>query len=130
MRFEEQNPPRRFQVGLGDPLTMRDCGRLSLEPEEQITLVTPSGAEYDLAAKEWGFYATPSLNGRLERFGLRGVLVRNRLGQYYVLLVERGREPDFEAYLAAERLEIIHWLDSDAALAELASSLGKDRHGA
>jgi hypothetical protein len=53
--------------------------------------VTKSGAEYDVAAKDWGFYATPSLNGRLQQFGLRGVLIRNRgTGRYFVLLVEPG----------------------------------------
>jgi hypothetical protein len=130
MKFSENTPPRRFSVGLGEPLTIADCGRLELAPDEQVTFVTPSGAEYDLTAKDWGFYATPSLNGRLARFGLRAVLVRNRLGQYYVLLVERDREESFAAYLESERLEVMTWLDSAAALDGLAVALGKEPHGA
>ena len=77
MKFVEKSPPRRFTVGSAVKFEMRDCGTLALAPDEQVTLLTESGAEYDVARKDWGFYATPSLNGRLESFGLRGVLIRN-----------------------------------------------------
>jgi hypothetical protein len=121
MKFAQKSAtPRRFAVGNADKIEMRDCGMLALEPDEQVTLVTESGAEYDVARKEWGFYATPSLNGRLESFGLRGVLIRNTLtGRYFVLLVERGREDKFGAYMAREGLEIVVWLDSTTALDRL-----------
>jgi hypothetical protein len=118
MRFEHKDPPRIFIVGNNIPI--KDCGIVALQADEQVTFVTESGAEYDIARKDWGFYATPSLNGRLEQFGLRGVLIQNRLTKrYFVLLVERGREPSFEAYLAAENLRIVHWLDSAEACAAL-----------
>ena len=104
---------------------MRDCGTLALAPDEQVTLVTESGAEYDVARKDWGFYATPSLNGRLASFGLRGVLIRNTLtGRYFVLLVERGREDAFDAYMAQESLEVVAWLDGTDALDALRARLG------
>jgi hypothetical protein len=125
MRFAEKLPPRRFAVGNSDKIEIRDCGTLALESDEQVTLVTESGAEYDVARKEWGFYATPSLNGRLESFGLRGVLIRNMLtGRYFVLLVERGREDAFNAYMARESLEIVAWLDGTAALDRLRAQVG------
>src|SRR5687768_11688346 len=97
VKFEPKNPPRAFLVGNAEKFEMRDCGTMRLEPDEQITIVTERGAEYDVARKSWGFYATPSLNGRLADFGLRGVLVKNRgTGRFFVLLVERGAEPPFE----------------------------------
>ncbi len=124
MKFTEKSPPRRFAVGNAVRFEMRDCGTLSLDPDEQVTLVTDKGAEYDVARKDWGFYATPSLNGRLEAFGLRGVLIRNvATGRYFVLLVERGREASFDAYAAQERLEVVAWLDSTAALDALRARL-------
>jgi len=119
MKFVPQDPPRRFEVGFGETLEMSDCGRLELEPDEQVTLTTPEGAEYDVARKSWGFYATPSLNARLVDFGLRGVLVRNRIGRYFVLLVERGHEEEFERYRTIEGLGIVTWLDTDEALERL-----------
>jgi hypothetical protein len=126
VKFAAKNPPRRFQVGNAVKFEMKDCGAVSLEPDEQLTFVTESGAEYDVARKDWGFYATPSLNGRLEQFGLRGVLIKNRgTGRYFVLLVERDREKSFDAYCEQENLAVIAWLDSTAALDALARKLEK-----
>lgn len=120
MKFTEKSPPRRFAVGNAEKFEMSDCGTLALDPNEQITLVTENGAEYDVARKDWGFYATTSLNGRLQSFGLRGVLIQNRItGRYFVLLVERERADAFNAYLAAENLRIVHWLDNDESCAAL-----------
>ncbi len=121
MRFDPKDPPRRFSVGNAVRFDMQDCGTLHLEENEQVTLKTESGAEYDVARKDWGFYATPSLNGRLEQFGLRGVLIRNRTtGRYFVLLVERGHEAAFEQYRVQEGLDLIAWLDNTEALDLLA----------
>lgn len=124
MRFLPKDPPRRFLVGNSVKFDMKDCGTLTLAPDEQITLVTEKGAEYDVARKDWGFYATPSLNGRLEQFGLRAVLIKNRgTGRYFLLLVERGHEPTFETYCQQENLAVITWLDNTEALDQLAEKL-------
>ena len=126
MKFAPKDPPRRFKVGNAVKFDMKDCGSLALEHDEQVTFTTEGGAEYDVARKDWGFYATPSLNGRLEQFGLRGVLIKNRgTGRYFVLLVEKGRERAFDAYCEQENLAVISWLDTTAALDGLAKKLGK-----
>lgn len=126
MKFAPKNPPRRFAVGNAAKFDMKDCGSVALEADEQLTFTTEGGAEYDVARKDWGFYATPSLNGRLEQFSLRGVLIKNRgTGRYFVLLVEKGREPAFDAYCEQENLAVIAWLDSSAALDALSKTLGK-----
>jgi SAM-dependent methyltransferase len=121
MKITEQRPPRQFVTGRGEPITISDCARILLEPDEQITLVTAGGAEYDIARKEWGFYATPSLNGRLLNFGLRAVLVRSYVGKYYVMLVDRGGEDRFEDYLRVEQNTVVQWLDNDRDLEQLAA---------
>ena len=99
----------RFTVGTGDlKFQMADCAAIRLDNDEQVTFVTDDGAEYDVARKDWGFYATPSLNGRLSGFGLRGVLIRNRkTGRYFVLLVRTGHEAEFEQYCAQETLAVV-----------------------
>jgi hypothetical protein len=117
--MEVKEPPREFAVGVGEGIRLKDCARIALEPDEQVTFTTPSGAEYDVARKSWGFYATPSLNGRLTRFHLRGVLVKNGGGQFFILLVERGKELLFERYLEAGQLEIVTWLDGAGPLQDL-----------
>jgi hypothetical protein len=120
MKFTPQQPPRAFQVGPTGQITLLDYGKIRLEPNEQVTFTLPEGGEYDVARKEWGFYATPSLNGRLEQYGLRGVLIKNRAsGKFFVLLVEKGKEKQFEEYCRQENLAVVAWIDTSSALESL-----------
>jgi hypothetical protein len=119
MIINKKSPPRIFEVGFGKVIHMQDCGTVHLQPNEQVTFVTEQGAEYDLARKDWGFYATPSLNSRLLNFGLRGVLVKNRLGRYFLVLVQHGKEVLFDEYVKVEGLELICWMDTTEALEHL-----------
>ena len=72
-----------------------------------------------MTRKDWGFYATPSLNARLVDFRLHAVLVRNKIDRYFVLLVEEGKEPQFQRYLDLEELEVVTWLDDAEKLGRL-----------
>lgn len=120
MKFDVKDPPRAYTVGNTVKFDMHDCGTVALAPDEQVTFVTESGAEYDVARKDWGFYATPSLNGRLQGFGLRTVLIRNTLtNRYFILLVETGKEDSFHAYLEQESCLIVSWLDTSDSLETL-----------
>lgn len=123
MKIAQIDPPRVFTVGNTVKHDMKDCGRVELEPDEQVTFVTPDGAEYDVARKSWGFYATPSLNGRLAGFNLRAALVRNPFGKYYVFLVEKGKEQEAQHYLDQEGQRIVWWLDTDARMEALDRAL-------
>jgi hypothetical protein len=117
LKIFPQEPPRPFQVGLNGQIMLLDCGSIELESNEQVTFTTSNGREYDVTRKSWGFYATPSLNGRLEQFGLRGVLVKNlRTRRFFVLLVEKEYERAFKEYCQAENLKLVAWLDSTDAL--------------
>ena len=123
MKFEEINPPRLFGVGQNDEIQLKDCARIDLAPDEQVTFVTDSGSEYDVVKKAWGYYATPSLNGRLPSFGLRGVLVKSSDGKCFLMLVEGTKEGDFQHYLKSHGLNVLCWLDSDSSLADLEQKL-------
>ena len=113
------DPPREFEVGVGEPIRIRDCARIELAADEQVTFVTDSGAEYDVARKSWGFYATPSMNGRLRQFGLRAALVVSPGARYFVFLIEGGKEEDCQRYLDVEGHRIVCWLDNTADLESL-----------
>lgn len=119
MKVERRDPPRAFRAG---SVELRDCAAIDLEPHEQVTFVTAGGGEYDVARMPWGFYATPSLNGRLPSFGLKAALARNPAGKYFVLLVERDFDADFHAYCEAEGIAVVAWLDEDRALEALAGA--------
>ncbi len=111
MKVVCNDPPRRFVVGRNASIEMKDCGQILLEADEQVTFITALGAEYDVARKEWGFYATPSVNGRLKAMGFKTALVKNPHHRYYVLLVEQDKIEQFLAYLQQEESEIVEWLD-------------------
>jgi hypothetical protein len=123
MKFQPKQPPRKFEVGYDKKGMISDCGEMHLAPDEQITFKTEDGKEYDVTRKDWGFYAGPSLNGRLAGFKLRAVLVKNRVDRYFVLLVEQGREQAFQAYVDGEPLKIVAWLDTTEALQALEAKL-------
>lgn len=119
MKFTKNDPPRKYEAGFDDKVVISDCGKVELEPDEQVTFMTPEGREYDVARKSWGFYATPSLNGRLKSFGLRAVLVKNRINRFFIFLVEEGKDDLFNDYVRMEPLEIVFWLDDEKRLEDL-----------
>ena len=84
-----------------------------MEPNEQVTFVLPNAAEYDVTCKSWGFYATPSMNGRLRGFGFRSALVENPLGRHFVMIVQEGRMAEFKAYLIGDKQHVVSWLDGE-----------------
>ena len=125
MKITTIMPPREFAVGQDCEITLKDCARVELAPNEQITLTTDSKTEFDITRKSWGYYATPSLNKRLSRFNLRGVLTRGADGDtFYLLLVERGKEDEFASYLSETGMHVVCWLDSDEAFGVLQTNMG------
>ena len=124
MKFTTLNPPRKFRVGKGSKIEMSDTGSIFLQHDEQVTFKTTDNKEYDVARKSWGFYATPSLAGRLKSFNLRPALMRNSSGQCYVILVETDKIKELEQYLIDEDQEIVIWLDEFEFLQSL-KPLGK-----
>lgn len=123
MKFKLKDPPRVFEISSGGAIQMRDCAHIELEPDEQVTFVTESGAEYDVARKSWGFYATPSLNSRLKHFGLRAVLIKSPVGKFFILLVENGKESEFQRYADIEGYTIVCWMDNSAELKTIEQKL-------
>jgi len=122
MKLIHRDPPREFEVGLDKKTIIKDCGSLFLNHDEQLTLKTETGSEYDVTRKPWGFYATPSTNGRLAAFGLRAILVKNRVQRYFVLLVEKGFEREFKEYLKQECLDVVLFLDDPTQLEQISGS--------
>jgi hypothetical protein len=119
MKFELKETPRTYKVGLENQITIKDMGTISLESDEQVTFITPGEGEYDLCRKSWGYYATPSVNDRLKRFGFKTAVVRNSKGQVYIMIVEISKMTAFQDYLAEECNEVIQWLDEEPLVREL-----------
>ena len=113
MKSTPITPPRSFKVGHpGREIELYHVLDLELGYDEQVTLKTDNGGEFDICRKSWGYYATPSLNGRLASFGYRSCLV-NSGARRYVQVIEITRMDEYLAYVAEQGMEIIAWLDRD-----------------
>lgn len=120
MKITRLNPPRKFLVGAPPQITLSDCGSIKLNPDEQITFLTDKKNQYDIVKKEWGFYATPSLNGRLPSFSIKPFLVKNLdSGRFFILLLEKGKDNIFEEYCKNENIAVIAELDDQNDLSKI-----------
>jgi hypothetical protein len=107
-------PIREFEVGFpGHRLLIKDCAHIDLEDDEQVTFTTSSGSEYDVVRKSWGYFATPSINQRLKKFGLRAVLIQDSMRKRFICLVEDDKEEKFQSFLDSDGAGILCWLDDD-----------------
>ena len=112
MKIEPKNPPRKFKVGKSEnKIVISDFGDLALGPNEQITVVSEKGKRHDFAAKDWGFYSTPSVNDRLKKEGFKTALVENQKGQIYIMSVDKDKMHLFEKYCLDEQQTVLEWLD-------------------
>ena len=110
MQLELNDKVRIFKVRGG--ITIKDFGKIFLEANEMISFKTETGKEYDFTAKEWGFYATPSINGRLKKEGFRTALVVNEDNKIFIMVVEIEKIPLFKKYLKKNQdNKMICWLD-------------------
>ena len=119
MKFEPKSEPRNFPVGNAD-IQLSHVADIDLEPDEMVTFITDGQREYDVCRKSWGYYATPSLGGRLRAFGWRAAVMRNILSRHcFVVLVQEDMEDEWLAYMISERQELVLWIDDFDALSEM-----------
>lgn len=114
MKFTPRKPPRTYRPLANSDLEIAHVADLELATNEQVTLLSGDHAEWDILRKDWGFYATPSLNRRLVSFGLRSALCRNAAGARFLMLVNRDGLDRFRDYCTKHGLEITEWLDGEA----------------
>jgi len=105
MKIENKN--RTFKVGDEE---IKEVVKIELNKNEMITFIKDN-KEYDFVAKEWGYYATPSINGRLKSFGYKTAIVKNSYGKLFINVVEEEKIDKFYKYLEKEKSEVVKWLD-------------------
>ena len=110
MKFKSKNPPRTFNVGKDEKISLSDIGDIHLDPNEQVTFVTESNNRYDFCRKDWGFYATPSINSRLKNENFITALVANENRNIYIMVVEKSKIKEFRKYLKDDNQTVLSWL--------------------
>ena len=102
--------PRIFKVGKNKKIKLKEVAFLYLKNNEQITFISEK-KNYDFSKKSWGYYVTPSINGRLKKEGFKTALVRNKSNKYYVMVVDNKKLKNFKNYCKTENQKIIEWID-------------------
>ena len=85
---------------------------IKIKEDEQYTFIDTNNNEYDVACKEWGFYVTPSFQGRCKKFGLRPVLINTS----EVKLVDKNKLNEFKKFINKNNIKNIEWLDSNKSV--------------
>lgn len=110
MKVKFKKKARKFKVGINKKIIISDLGEIILKPNEQITFTTESLARHDVARKNWGFYATQSVNSRLKK-KFKTAIVVNPLKRVFIMLVERKHISKFKRYCKEEDQRVLMWLD-------------------
>ena len=109
MRIIKKKPARKFKPSKN--IIIKDCAKIYLNSNEQVTFLTKKKQEYDVCKKDWGFYATPSVNGRLKSYNFKTAIIQNKkTKKIYIFLLEKGKEKKFYRYLKEENCKVIKWL--------------------
>lgn len=102
---------RKFNPSKRSKIILKDCGSIILKENEQITFSNNCGGNnYDVTKKNWGYYATPSINSRLKNNNFSAHIILNkRKNKFFIFLVENKKKKEFSKYLKSENLIIIPW---------------------
>lgn len=107
MKIKIRKKPRNFLVNVGDKkIQLKDTAKIILKKNEQVTFKYLN-SEYDVAKKDWGYYATPSINGRLKKFGFRTFLIKNKINKFYIFLVHKNKIKSFKKYCKDDNQKIV-----------------------
>ena len=111
MKTKINKKPRVFNAGFANKDQVKDFGKIFLNSNEQITFIN-NNKEYDFGTKNWGYYATPSINGRLKNSGYKTFLVKNTLNKIYLMVVDKLKIDYFINYCDNENQKILLRLDN------------------
>tara|TARA_B100000780_G_C21086537_1_gene437753 strand:+ start:570 stop:920 length:351 start_codon:yes stop_codon:yes gene_type:complete len=105
MKLIKKDPPRKFKVGKKNIL-LKDYGKIYLDDNEQITFIKKK-SEFDIVKKNWGYYATPSINKRLKKFNFRTYITKNFNNHINIMIVHKEKDKNFKKYLKIENMTIV-----------------------
>lgn len=89
--------------------------KIYLKENQQITFLEnfkKEKKEYDIVKKNWGYYATPSINKRLKKFGYECAIIKNKQNKFFLCLVNKDMKKKFKSYLIKDDQQIVCWLNS------------------
>ena len=110
MKVYRKRTPRNFLVSKKNNIYLKDVGKVNLGINENLTFTSSGSKKYEVCRKDWGYYATPSINSRLKKNGFKTALAKQKK-KYFILLVDKKKISKFKTYCRIENYKIIKWLD-------------------
>ena len=111
MKLVKINPPRCFEVGRNG-ICLSHVADIELNSDELVTFKN-GDLEYDVCKKDWGFYATPSINKRLLSKGYETYIVENSTKQLFCMLVDKRKKQEFKNYLELTKQSVVKAMSVD-----------------
>ena len=105
MKLKINKKSRKFKVGIKKTI-LKDLGKVYLNNNEQLTFINKK-SEFDFVKKNWGYYATPSINKRLKNFNFRTFLTQNFLKNIFIMTVHKEKIKEIKKYLKEDKIKII-----------------------
>jgi hypothetical protein len=88
---------RTFKPGPGIA-PIKECAKIQLVKNEQVVFLS-YGSKYDFCKTNWGFYASPSINGRLKNEGFKCFIITNKNKKKYFVVVNKSKISKFREFL-------------------------------
>ena len=108
MKIKKNKKIRKFSIN--NKINLKDVGKIYLKTNEQVTFIHSKKQEYDLCKKDWGFYATPSINSRLKNNNFITLIIQSKkFRKFYIHIVDKKKINEHKKYLKNEKLKIIKW---------------------
>lgn len=101
---------RKFKVGKKHKVTITEVASIKLKSNEQIVF-SEKNKKYDFVKKNWGYYATPSMNFRLKKNGYRSAIIINKEKRLYLFVIDKNKIRSFKRYCLSHKLKVYMWLD-------------------
>ena len=98
MKLTLNEPVRNFVVGENADIEISDVGSVMLVANELLCITNEMNETHEIVCKEWGFYATASIDKRLFKNGFLTALVTNKHSDEFIMLVSKSKLSFFQKY--------------------------------
>ena len=110
MKVYKKLPPRKFMVSKKNNIVLKDLRKIFLNNNENLSITGKNKKIYEICRKDWGYYATPSINFRLKKNGFKTALIQQDK-KFFVVIVDKSKMKSFNYYRKIENYKLVKWLD-------------------
>ena len=102
---------RKFKPSPHSKIILKDCGKIFLNNDELVSFCSKNNnnSNYEITKKNWGFYATPSINKRLKNNNFETFIVVNKFKDFFIMIVYKNKKKLFLDNLKKNQLKKVPW---------------------